>query len=44
MGVRKIAVVGAGLMGHGICQVAAQTGGYEVNLRDIKQRFLDSGV
>lgn len=44
MGVRKIAVLGAGLMGHGICQVAAQTGGYEVNLRDIEQRFLDNGM
>ena len=44
MEVRKIAVLGAGLMGHGICQVAAQTGGYKVNLRDIEQRFLDSGV
>lgn len=44
MEVRKIAVLGAGLMGHGICQVAAQNGGYEVNLRDIEQRFLDSGL
>jgi len=33
MEVRKIAVLGAGLMGHSICQVAAQ-GGYEVSLRD----------
>jgi 3-hydroxybutyryl-CoA dehydrogenase len=44
MEVGKIAILGAGLMGHGICQVAAQTGGYQVNLRDIEQRFLDSGV
>jgi len=43
MEVKKIAVLGAGLMGHGICQVAAQ-GGYEVSLRDIEQRFLDSGM
>jgi len=35
MEVRKIAVLGAGLMGRGICQVAAQ-GGYEVSLRDIE--------
>jgi len=41
--VRKIAVLGAGLMGHGICQVAAQAG-YEVNLRDVKQEFLDKGM
>lgn len=42
--VRKIAVLGAGLMGHGICQVASQNGGYEVNMRDIEQRFLDNGM
>ncbi|RJS79222.1 3-hydroxyacyl-CoA dehydrogenase family protein [Candidatus Bathyarchaeota archaeon] len=41
--VKKIAVLGAGLMGHGICQVAAQSG-FEVNLRDIEQRFLDHGM
>jgi 3-hydroxybutyryl-CoA dehydrogenase len=41
--VKKIAVLGAGLMGHGICQVAAQSG-YEVNLRDIEQWFLDNGM
>ncbi len=41
--VKKIAVLGAGLMGHGICQVAAQAG-YEVNLRDVKQEFLDRGM
>lgn len=43
MEVKKIAVLGAGLMGHGICQVAAQAG-YEVNLRDIEQRFVDNGM
>ncbi|HDI07733.1 MAG TPA: 3-hydroxyacyl-CoA dehydrogenase family protein [Candidatus Bathyarchaeota archaeon] len=43
MEVRKIAVLGAGLMGHGICQVAAQAG-YQVRLRDIKQEFLDKGM
>jgi len=42
--VRKITVLGAGLMGHGIAQVSAQTGKYEVNLRDVEQRFIDSGV
>lgn len=31
-------------MGHGIAQVAAQFGGYEVYLRDVEQRFLDRGV
>jgi 3-hydroxybutyryl-CoA dehydrogenase len=42
--IKKIAVLGAGLMGHGIAQVAAQTGKYEVNLRDIEQRFIDGGI
>lgn len=44
MKVKKIAVLGAGLMGHGIAQVAAQAGKYEVRLRDVEQRFLDKGV
>jgi 3-hydroxyacyl-CoA dehydrogenase len=44
MEINKIAVLGAGLMGHGICQVAAQTGGYHVTIRDVEQRFLDSGM
>lgn len=43
-GVRRIAVLGAGLMGHGIAQVAAQVGKYDVNLRDIEQRFVDAGM
>jgi 3-hydroxyacyl-CoA dehydrogenase len=43
MEVKKIAVLGAGLMGHGICQVAAQSG-FEVWLRDIEQRFVDHGM
>ena len=34
MEIKKIAVLGAGVMGHGIAQVCAQAG-YEVNLRDI---------
>jgi 3-hydroxybutyryl-CoA dehydrogenase len=42
--IRRIAVLGAGLMGHGIAQVAAQTGKYDVNLRDIEQRFIDGGM
>jgi len=44
MEVKKVAVLGAGLMGHGIAQVSAQVGKYEVNLRDIKQEFIDSGM
>ncbi|MDH5688572.1 MAG: 3-hydroxyacyl-CoA dehydrogenase family protein [Candidatus Bathyarchaeota archaeon] len=44
MEIKKIAVLGAGLMGHGIAQVAAQVAKYEVSLRDIKQEFLDNGM
>lgn len=44
MEIKKIAVLGAGLMGHGIAQVAAQVGKYDVNLRDIEQRFIDGGM
>jgi 3-hydroxybutyryl-CoA dehydrogenase len=42
--VRTVAVLGAGLMGHGIAQVCAQTAGYEVALLDVKQDFVDRGV
>jgi 3-hydroxybutyryl-CoA dehydrogenase len=42
--VKKIAVLGAGLMGHGITQVAAQVGRYEVCMRDIERRFVDNGM
>ncbi len=44
MEIRKVAVLGAGLMGHGIAQVAAQTAKYEVNLRDVKKEFVDNGI
>jgi len=44
MEIRKVAVLGAGLMGHGITQVAAQVAKYEVYIRDIKQEFLDNGL
>jgi len=43
MEIRKIGVVGAGQMGSGIAQVAAQAG-YEVVLRDVEQRFLERGL
>ncbi len=42
MDVRRLGVVGAGQMGSGIAQVAAQAG-FEVVVRDIEQRFLDRG-
>lgn len=41
---KKVAVLGAGLMGHGIAQVAAQTAKYDVYMRDIKQEFIDNGI
>ncbi len=44
MEIKKITVLGAGLMGHGITQVAAQTAKYDVYMRDIKQEFLDNGM
>jgi len=44
MEIKKVAVLGAGLMGHGIAQVSAQVAKYEVNLRDVEQRFIDSGI
>ena len=42
--VGKITVLGAGLMGHGIAQVASQTGGFDVSILDVEQRFLDNGM
>jgi len=32
------------LMGHGIAQVCAQTGKFEVNMLDVEQRFVDNGM
>ena len=43
MELRTIGVIGAGQMGAGIAQVAAQTG-YRVIMRDIEQRFVDGGM
>jgi 3-hydroxybutyryl-CoA dehydrogenase len=40
----KICVLGAGLMGHGIAQVASQVGGYDVAMLDVKQEFVDRGM
>ncbi len=39
----KIAVLGAGTMGHGIAEVAALAG-YQVSLYDVEQKFLDSAL
>ncbi len=43
MDIKKICVLGAGLMGSGIAQVAAEAG-YPVILRDIEDRFVESGL
>jgi 3-hydroxybutyryl-CoA dehydrogenase len=41
--ISKVGVLGAGLMGHGIAQVAAQAG-YDVVLREVDQGRLDKGL
>ncbi|MFQ5940827.1 MAG: 3-hydroxyacyl-CoA dehydrogenase family protein [Nitrososphaerales archaeon] len=43
MNIRKITVVGSGVMGHGIAQVSAMAG-YDVALRDVDQNFLDKAM
>ena len=43
MEIRKVCVLGAGLMGNGIAQVCAQAG-FQVKMRDIEQRFIDNGM
>ncbi len=43
MEIRKIGVIGAGQMGAGIAQVAAQAG-YDVVLRDLEVAFLERGL
>lgn len=43
MEIKKVCILGAGLMGSGIAQVCAQAG-YTVTMRDIEQRFVDRGM
>jgi len=43
MQIKKVGVVGCGLMGHGIVQVAAQAG-FAVVAVETKQEFLDAGL
>lgn len=44
MEVKRVTVLGAGLMGHGITQVCAQVGKFDVSMRDIDQLFIDNGM
>jgi enoyl-CoA hydratase / 3-hydroxyacyl-CoA dehydrogenase len=41
--INQITVLGSGIMGHGIAQISAMAG-YNVNLRDIEQSFLDKAM
>jgi len=43
MEIKKICVLGAGLMGSGIAQVSAEAG-FEVSMRDIEDRFVQGGL
>lgn len=43
MDVKRVSVLGAGIMGNGIAQVAAQAG-LEVKMRDIEDEFLENGM
>ncbi len=43
MEIKRIGVLGAGSMGNGIAQVAAQAG-YQVIMRDIEDRFVQNGL
>jgi 3-hydroxybutyryl-CoA dehydrogenase len=43
MEISKVGVLGAGLMGHGIAQIAAQAG-WDVVLREVDQAHLDKGI
>jgi len=41
--IKKVGVLGAGLMGHGIAQVTA-TAGYDVVLREVDDATLQKGI
>ena len=41
--IKKITVLGSGIMGHGIAQISAMAG-FEVTLRDVDTKFLDNAM
>ena len=43
MEIKRIAVLGSGIMGHGIAQVSAAAG-YEVTMRDVEDQFLQKAM
>jgi 3-hydroxybutyryl-CoA dehydrogenase len=43
MAIKTIGVLGAGVMGNGIAQVASMAG-YNVIMRDIEDRFVEGGI
>ena len=43
MEIKRVCVLGAGIMGAGIAQVAAQAG-FDVIIRDIEERFIENGL
>ena len=43
MDIKVIGVLGAGTMGNGVAQLAAQAG-YQVVMRDIEDRFVENGL
>ncbi len=44
MEIKSVGVVGCGLMGHGIAQVCAQKGGWDVVVTDISSEALEKGM
>ena len=43
MEIKKVGVLGCGLMGSGIAQVAA-TAGFDVSVLEVEQKILDKGL
>lgn len=40
--IKKVSVIGAGAMGHGIAQICA-VAGFRTTIKDVKQQFIDNG-